>query len=79
MPIEQSEILGLECPFKVKWDGKRGKPIGKPIEVVGFSENDPLGVGGGLLPNFATVTFKGGGWILVADLMRLYSVDQIHT
>lgn len=74
MAITDKELQETKAPFNVKWVGKRGKPIGKAAVVSGFSENDPLGVGGGIFPDFATAHFKGGGWILVADLKRYYAI-----
>lgn len=79
MPIAVDEITTVSAPFRVRFDGKRGKPIGKPLTVEGFSENDPLGVGGGILPDFATVYFKGGGWLLLADLLERYSLHADET
>jgi hypothetical protein len=74
MTITDKELQNIKAPFTVKWVGKRGKPVGKPFVVSGFSENDPLSVGGGMFPNFATAHFKGGGWTLVADLQRCYAL-----
>lgn len=79
MPITQEEIMNVEAPFYIVDDCSKGPRKGKPrkrkpSEVTGFTENDPLGVGGGMFPNMATVYFKNGGWLLLKDLMRLHSI-----
>ena len=38
--------------------------------VIGFSSNDPLGVGQGLGLRLPTVYFRGGGWCLLSDLLK---------
>ena len=78
MPITKDDILKQTCPFYVKLDGKRGKPIGKSIEVSGFSENDPLGVGGWMLPDMPVIHFSTGGWLLVGSLMEYYSLAPME-
>lgn len=64
------EIRDLEPPYQVRLIGS-GK---KPITVTGYSENDPLGAGGGLLPTTPTVCFKEGGWLLLADLLANFEL-----
>ncbi len=66
--IEQHEIERLEAPFDVLNDK------GKRSTVTGFSQNDPLGVGGGMFPDMPTVYFESGGWLLLKDLMQYYSL-----
>ncbi len=73
MTITDSEIESIQTPFQVIFDGT---PKEKPIIVMGFSENDPLGVGGGLFPNMPTVYFESGGWLLLANLMTHYSIVE---
>jgi len=48
----------------------------KPLKVVGFTPNDPHGVGGGLFPDMPTAYFEGGSWLLVSDLGRFYEVVE---
>lgn len=62
--MTKEELLQSRAPFHVvsKYDGHRAI-------VEGFSENDPLGVGGGLLPDMPTCYFEGGGWLLAQDLL----------
>ncbi len=81
MSIDIEELRNIKCPFKVAIDYKIGKKKGTPnknniAHIVGFSENDPLGVGGGLFPNFSVVHFKNGGWLLVEHLMKYYSIVE---
>ncbi len=66
--IERHEIEVLEAPFDVLNDK------GERSTVTGFSQNDPLGVGGGMFPDMPTVYFESGGWLLLEDLMRHYSL-----
>ena len=77
--IKENEIKNIKCPFKVANHYKIGKKKGEInsntiAEVTHFSGNDPLGVGGGIFPNNPTVYLKGGGWLLLTDLMRYYSI-----
>ncbi len=72
MPITVEEMNAATAPFKVELDGKRRVPI----IVEGFSENDPLGVGGGIFPDMPAAYLKSGGWLLVKDLMCHYSIVQ---
>lgn len=79
MPIKENEIKDVECPFLIVADCLRGPRKGlpkkqKPSKVIGFSENDPLGVGGGIFPNNPTVYFEKGGWLLLSDLMRNHTI-----
>lgn len=80
MPITENEIKAAKAPFWIKVDGKRGKPLkaGKPSKVIGFTEQDPLGVGGpsiiGDFPDFPTVYFEKGGWLLVEHLMKFHTI-----
>ena len=86
MPITEEQIRIVKAPFYIVADCLRGKRKGlprkqKPSEVTGFSDNDPLGVGGGIFPNNPTVYFKNGGWVLLSDLMRYHTIvnnDQLR-
>src|SRR6185437_10616278 len=42
--------------------------------VKGFAANDPLSVGGGLLPDMPICHFEGGGWLLVDDLLNNFDL-----
>lgn len=61
------ELQLRKCPIRVRLIGKK-----RVATVVGFTENDPLGVGGGIFPDMPTAHFKNGGWLLVSDLIRHY-------
>lgn len=79
MPITEDEIKSIKAPFYIIADCQRGKRRGlprkgKPSKVTGFSNIDPLGVGGGIFPNNPTVYFENGGWVLLSDLMRLHTI-----
>ena len=67
--ITDSEIEQIAAPFDVRPDRKK-----RISTVVGFSQNDPLGVGGGIFPDMQTAYFKNGGWLLLSDLMKHYSL-----
>jgi len=69
MPITEDELRGVKAPFKVRADND-----GTVGTVIGFSDNDPLGVGGGMLPDMPTAHFSGGGWCLIQDLMNHQSL-----
>ena len=71
MTITEEQIQNVSAPFKVR------KPGRKTISTVtGFSQNDPLGVGGGIFPDMPTVYFENGGWLLVSDLMRHFELVE---
>jgi hypothetical protein len=74
--MDFDQIKDLEPPFKVKSKHSKRTAI-----VIGFSRNDPLGVGGGLLPDMPTVYFEGGGWLLLSDFMDHWELipDQEKT
>ena len=81
MPITEQEIKSVSAPFVVAHDYRSGARKGTPkptssIVVVGFSDNDPLGVGGGMLPNLPTAHFEGGGWVILRDLLKAYSLIE---
>jgi hypothetical protein len=66
--MEISELEKVKAPFEVI------DPNGKTLTVKGFTENDPLGVGGGLFPNMPCAHFERGGWILLKDLLDFYEL-----
>ena len=76
MAITEQQLKKLKAPFQVTLSTRNGKPRknSSPIEVVGFTQNDPLGVGGRMLPDIPVVHFKGGSWITLKDLMRYYCI-----
>lgn len=63
------ELQQVEVPFEVV--SVHDKHV---ATVTGFSENDPLGVGGGLFPNMPTAYFEGGGWLLVNHLLKNFDI-----
>ena len=67
--MTKEELFKQLTPFDVIEKGKR-----KRITVEGFTENDPLGVGGRLFPNMPTAYFKDGGWLLVESLLDNYDL-----
>ncbi len=71
MPITETQMKASVAPLQVTSDHD-----GHPATVEGFSKNDPLGVGGGMFPDFATAYLKGGGWVLVEDLMTHFSLTE---
>ena len=68
MDIE--DLKKVNAPFDVICTKKGGSGG----TVIGFSQNDPLGVGGGIFPDIPVAYFKGGGWLLVSDLLRHYEL-----
>lgn len=70
--MTEQELKAAQAPFFVVSKHDRTQAT-----IVGFSENDPLGVGGGLFDDMATAYFDGGGWCLVRDLMRHWDVGQL--
>lgn len=72
--MEINDLRRQIAPFRVVSVHNGNEAI-----ITGFSENDPLGVGGGMLPNLATVYFDGGGWCLVSDLLEHWELaDSPH-
>ncbi len=69
--ITRTEIEGLKAPFAVVG------PKGDRSMVTGFSQNDPLGVGGGMFPDMPTVHFESGGWLLLKDLLSHYELERV--
>lgn len=67
--MTKNELAKAKAPFKVRYRGKKRVAI-----VTGFTQNDPLGVGGGIFPDMPTAHFKNGGWILVDDLIKNYEM-----
>ena len=79
MPITEEEIKLAKAPFHIVVDCSRGPRNGfpkkeTPSKVTGFSETDPLGVGGGMFPDYPAVYFERGGWLLLPDLMKYHSI-----
>jgi hypothetical protein len=71
MDIEQ--LKSMKTPFDVvDKDGNRHT-------IVGFKQNDPLGVGGGIFPDMPVAYFDGGGWLLVSDVLRHYEIAAEHS
>jgi len=67
------ELKSMKAPFDVvDKDGNRHT-------IVGFKQNDPLGVGGGIFPDMAVAYFDGGGWLLVSDVLRHYEIATERT
>jgi hypothetical protein len=79
MPITTKELLVTKPPYLIVADCRSGKRKGlpkkeRPSEVVGYSGNDPLKVGGGILQNNPCVYFKNGGWVLLSDFVKNHSI-----
>lgn len=70
--MTKQELLKARAPFAVV-----SKHDGAMATVTGFSENDPLGVGGGIFPSMPVAYFEGGGWSLVSDLMRHWDIAKV--
>ncbi len=79
MTITTKELLATTLPYFIVADCRAGKRKGspkkeKPSKVIGYSCNDPLNVGGGIFTNNPTVYFENGGWVLLSDFMKNYSI-----
>lgn len=66
------QLRQCKAPFKVFCKIKGGSDG----VVIGFALNDPLGVGGGMFPDIPVAYWKGGGWILVSDLIKNYELKK---
>lgn len=71
--MDIKDLQKAKAPFDVICTKKGGSGG----TVIGFSQNDPLGVGGGILPDMPVAYFQGGGWLLVSDLLRYYELAPI--
>lgn len=69
--MTREQLMSAKAPFRIT--DKKGKYCGT---VIGFSQNDPLGVGGGIMPDMPTCYFEGGGWLLVEDLLRNHELEH---
>ena len=67
--IDIEQLKSMKAPFDVV-DKK-----GNRHTIIGFKQNDPLGVGGGIFPDMPVAYFQGGGWLLVSDVLRNYEID----
>jgi hypothetical protein len=70
--MEFNQLRQLIAPFQVRKIHNRRERA----TVTGFSENDPLGAGGGLLPITPTVYFENGGWCLLEDFLEHWELDE---
>ena len=70
MTMTKAELYSAVAPFKV-----RDCKTGKVSTITGFSKNDPLDVGGGLLPDMPVAYFKNGGWLLITDVLEHYKLE----
>ena len=66
--MKLEELEKQKAPFFVQEIGKRGKPLKSHIEIIGFTQTDPLNVG------FKTVYFKGGGWLDLPNFLKNYVI-----
>lgn len=73
LKMNMEDLKNVKAPFDVVCKLRAGSDG----TVIGFAQNDPLGVGGGIFPNIPVVYFKGGGWITVDDLIRNYELKGI--
>ena len=67
--MQLEDLKAAIVPFKVRANGKK-----KTSTVIGFSQNDPTGTGGGIFPDMPCAYFEKGGWLLVADLLEHYQL-----
>jgi hypothetical protein len=69
--MTEQELMKMVAPFTAV-----SKHDGHEVVATGFSQNDPLGVGGGLFPNNPTVHFEKGGWLLVSDFIKNFDLKK---
>jgi len=79
MPITKEQLKETKVPYLIVADCRAGKRKGlpkkeQPSTVVGYSVNDPLGVGGGIFDTNPCVYFKSGGWVLLSDFVKNHSI-----
>lgn len=66
--MNTQDLKKMKAPFDVV------DKNGKRHTITGFKENDPLGVGGGIFPDMPVAYFKGGGWLLISDVIDHYEI-----
>jgi len=71
--MTRDELRAATVPFRVRFRGTTKKTS----VVIGFSQNDPLGVGGGIFPDMACAYFEKGGWLLLDDLLEYYELAPL--
>jgi len=81
MPITEKQLRETKTPFYIVADCRSGKRKGlpskqKPSKVLGYTINDPLGVGGTHWDNNPCVHFEKGGWLLIIDFMKNHSIVE---